>query len=190
VTTTPTPPTTDEQALLLARLHLDEAVTNLDLAINGPASPREPGVRAPRFRSFDDSDGDARSSNQAQRSPIGEGKLDDAAVAAETHDLRLDGCAVHPFSKDPFPPGVVHVHVHQDSCSSVVSTPEGKGSVGSPSGDPTETRTTGPFRTLTDRLEDLIRVDEILARAFPAVISGERIRVAVEITGALKWGAS
>jgi hypothetical protein len=66
---------------------------------------------------------------------------------------------------------------------------EGKGSMGSASVDPTETRTTGPFPTLTDHLEDLIRVDEILAREFPRTPSRERIRVAVEITGALKCGA-
>lgn len=62
--------------------------------------------------------------------------------------------------------------------------------MGSASDDPAETRTTGPSRTLTDHLEDLIQADEILARAFPAVVSAERIRVAIEITGALKWGAS
>jgi hypothetical protein len=78
---------------------------------------------------------------------------------------------------------------HEPSPSSVVSTPEGKGSVGSASDDPAETRTTGPFRTLTDHLEDLVRVDEILAHEFPDAVSAERIRVAIEITGALTWGA-
>lgn len=64
-----------------------------------------------------------------------------------------------------------------------------------PTPTPTDLSSAGPIftsyadRTLTDHLEDLIRVDEILTREFPRTPSRERIRVAIEITGALKWGA-
>lgn len=38
-----------------------------------------------------------------------------------------------------------------------------------------------PTRSLTDHLEDLIRVDEILTRSFPGTTSADRIKAAVEI---------
>jgi len=73
---------------------------------------------------------------------------------------------------------------HDGSPSSVVGTPEGKGSAGSPSVDPAD-----PSRTLTDHLEDLLRVDEVLQEHFPQTPSAERIAAAVEIVSNLKWGA-